>query len=53
MKMQQAIENLKQEVTDARNELNDKMDVMEINLRCDIEAIRTSLNTSSSDDEEE
>ena len=53
MKMQQAIEELKQEVTEARNELNDKMDEMEINLNYEIGLVRAALNTSSPDDEEE
>ena len=52
--MQQAIEELKQEVTDARNELNDALDEMEINIRYEIEQMRSKMGgPSSADDGEE
>ena len=52
--MQQQLNELKQEVTDARNELNDAMDEMEINIRYEIEQMRSSMGgPSSADDGEE
>ena len=51
--MQQAMNELKQAVQEARNELNDKMDEMEINLGYEINAIKAIGSAPSADDGEE
>tara|TARA_R110002020_G_scaffold118792_3_gene271344 strand:+ start:10144 stop:10302 length:159 start_codon:yes stop_codon:yes gene_type:complete len=52
--MQQAMNELKQAVQEARNELNDKMDEMEINLGYEINAIKEAIGSApSADDGEE
>ena len=52
--MQQAMNELKEAVQEARNELNDKMDEMEINLGYEINAIKEAIGStpSASDGEE-
>ena len=46
--MQQQLNELKQAVQDARNEMNDAIDEVQINLGYEINAIKERLNSTSS-----
>ena len=46
--MQQQLNELKQAVQDARNEMNDAIDEVQINLGYEINAIKEALNSTSS-----